>query len=372
MSGYKPQLDSLRAFAVLAVLIGHFAGVPIAIQGVQLFFVLSGFLITNILLDCKSQIDGQDGRRAFLLRQFYIRRFLRIFPPYYALLLALTLLNALDNGNLGQSGVSFWQSLVFHATYTSNVWFAFTGRWDPWTTSHFWSLAIEEQFYLFWPLIVLWVPRRSLWLAATLLIALGPVSRWLMLAHGLNKIAFGTLTPAYFDFLGLGAFLAIVRVQPRAEFVLRLFGMTASAVIAIGESFAMNFKGLDVFLWALAFTGLVSKASEGFTGSVAVLLNSSPLRNLGRISYGIYLYHLPAVVLVEKSLKQLGFTLPSIGPRRFALAGAVTLALAALSWHFLEAPINRLKRFFPYRTVKSGDARSSSHLAKKECLIEGD
>ncbi len=134
----------------------------------------------------------------------------------------------------------------------------------------------------------------------------------------------------------------------------------------------MNFKGLDVFLWALAFTGLVSKASEGFTGSVAVLLNSSPLRNLGRISYGIYLYHLPAVVLVEKSLKQLGFTLPSIGPRRFALAGAVTLALAALSWHFLEAPINRLKRFFPYRTVKSGDARSSSHLAKKECLIEGD
>nr|MBA3570250.1 acyltransferase [Pyrinomonadaceae bacterium] len=112
MSGYKPQLDSLRAFAVLAVLIGHFAGVPIAIQGVQLFFVLSGFLITSILLDCKSQIDGQDGRRAFLLRQFYIRRFLRIFPPYYALLLALTLLNALDNGNLGQSGVSFWQSLV--------------------------------------------------------------------------------------------------------------------------------------------------------------------------------------------------------------------------------------------------------------------
>ncbi len=372
MSGYKPQLDSLRAFAVLAVLIGHFAGVPIAIQGVQLFFVLSGFLITSILLDCKSQIDGQDGSRAFLLREFYIRRFLRIFPPYYALLLALTLLNALDNGNLGQSGVSFGQSLVFHATYTSNVWFAFTGRWDPWTTSHFWSLAIEEQFYLFWPLIVLWVPRRSLWLAATLLIALGPVSRWLMLAHGANKIAFGTLTPAYFDFLGLGAFLAIVRVQPRAPFVLRLFGVTASAVIAIGVSFAMNFKGLDVFLWALAFTGLVSKASEGFTGSVALLLNSSPLRYLGRISYGIYLYHLPAVVLVEKSLKQLGFTLPSIGPRRFALAGAVTLALAALSWHFLEAPINRLKRFFPYRTVKPGDARSSSHLAKKECLIEGD
>ncbi|MBA2528118.1 MAG: acyltransferase, partial [Pyrinomonadaceae bacterium] len=267
MSGYKPQLDSLRAFAVLVVLIGHFAGVPSAIQGVQLFFVLSGFLITSILLDCKSQIEGQDASRGFLLREFYIRRFLRIFPPYYALLMGLVLIQ-LTSGTRTSWGpaTSFWQSLGFHATYTSNVWFAFTGRWDPWATSHFWSLAIEEQFYLFWPLIVLWVPRRSLWLAATLLIALGPVSRWLMLAHGANKIAFGTLTPAYFDFLGLGAFLAIVGAQPRAQFVLRLFGITAGAVLAIGASFAMNFKGTDVFLWALAFTGLVSKASEGLTG----------------------------------------------------------------------------------------------------------
>jgi peptidoglycan/LPS O-acetylase OafA/YrhL len=349
MLPYKPQLDSLRALAVSAVLLGHFAGVPIGIQGVELFFVLSGFLITRILIDGKSQFERRPTPKLLLLRQFYVRRFLRIFPPYYMLLLGLVLIVLLSSKARSSVGdVSFWQSIWFHATYTSNFWFAFTGRWDPWVTSHFWSLAIEEQFYLFWPWIIISVSKRSLWIAATVLCALAPLFRGTMLIWGASNIAFGTLTPTYFDFLGLGGLLAVVWGNRRAHFILRSLGGIAMVILALNLIFEFTTVNNAMTLWALAFTALVSKAAEGFGGPVGSFLNWGVLRYLGRISYGIYLYHLP-VLLVWTFSQKLGVRLPDVGAERFVIAGMITVLLAATSWHFYERPINDLKRFFPYR-----------------------
>jgi peptidoglycan/LPS O-acetylase OafA/YrhL len=147
------QLDGLRAVAVGAVMLQHFwlgAGLfDFGAMGVRLFFVLSGFLITGILLKSRELLDSGEQRPSFALGRFYIRRFLRIFPLYYAVLLAAWLLRLW--GTRGEMG--------WHLAYLTNVDLFLRGRW--WgDISHFWSLAVEEQFYLVWPLVILLAPRR--------------------------------------------------------------------------------------------------------------------------------------------------------------------------------------------------------------------
>src|SRR5689334_6993090 len=151
---YMPQLDALRALAVLAVMVHHFLPVDrfippdyitLGFLAVRLFFVLSGFLITGILLSYRS--DTRDNA----LRRFYLRRVLRIFPIYYlTLFIALALqVRAIQLG-------AFW-----HLTYLSNYVAPFHPEWMG-PASHFWTLAVEEQFYFVWPFIVLFVPRKYL------------------------------------------------------------------------------------------------------------------------------------------------------------------------------------------------------------------
>ncbi|HEV2844590.1 MAG TPA: acyltransferase, partial [Thermoanaerobaculia bacterium] len=206
-----PALDGLRGLAILLVLLLHFTvyGGPPATEGidklfyraaqagwigVDLFFVLSGFLITGILYDAKG------GENYF--RSFYARRVLRIFPLYYgALAVFLLLVPALRPG-------SFW-----HWTYLSNVQIAREGWPDSGALGHFWSLAVEEQFYLFWPVAVLLLARRSLmaacWvcLAGSLLLRVG-----LHLAD--QETAAFVLTPARLDSLAAGALLALAARGP--------------------------------------------------------------------------------------------------------------------------------------------------------------
>jgi peptidoglycan/LPS O-acetylase OafA/YrhL len=362
MIDHKPQLDALRAFAVLLVIVHHSWSnmlVGLGHQGVQLFFVLSGFLITSILLDCKSQIEQAPdlSSRSFMLRQFYARRFLRIFPAYYALLLVIGLFA------LTRPTESAWvQSIKFHASYTSNFWFALNGNWSPVATGHFWSLAVEEQFYLFWPLLMLWLPRKHLWAAVVLLVISGPIFRGSMLAYGTNDLAGAIITPACFDALGLGALLALVRKMPRAQAIIRLLGLV-SLVVLTGISFAFVILDSALWieyvqvvliktLWAVAFMALVSKAAEGFTGSVGTFLTLSSLRYLGRISYGLYLYHMPILFLVRIAFDKLGLSSFRDGPICLAVAGSITMVVAALSWRYFEEPINRLKCLFPYQAPR--------------------
>jgi peptidoglycan/LPS O-acetylase OafA/YrhL len=201
---YMPQLDGLRALAVALVAYSHW--IPLKYQtffgfgiaGVQLFFVLSGFLITGILLRCRELPERRNA-----LRSFYARRFLRIFPLYYATLAACYVLGV----NSARSSI-FW-----HLAYLSNFYFFNLGGWEG-PLSHFWSLAVEEQFYLIWPAIVLFVPQRylaasivGLWLSGVasraVLPALLPETRLIIALPNMN-----------FDALGLGAILAGAELHP--------------------------------------------------------------------------------------------------------------------------------------------------------------
>lgn len=149
---HMKQLDGLRAIAVLSVLYYHFYSnaLPFGIMGVRLFFVLSGFLITGILLQCRRLAETGGQSSLFTLRRFYIRRFLRIFPLFYLVLLVSAVINL----------QGFRDGLWWHAAYLSNVYFAAGGNAG--ATIHFWSLSVEEQFYLIWPWLILYVPRAWL------------------------------------------------------------------------------------------------------------------------------------------------------------------------------------------------------------------
>src|SRR6266550_1677369 len=224
---HVPALDGLRAIAILAVMGMHFTIVqPPFLQssvlgdqviwqlglagwvGVDLFFVLSGFLITGILLDTKG------GDRYF--RNFYMRRVLRIFPLYYGSLVVLFLIIPMvapaivhDLGRLSHGQVWLW-------TYLSNIAIGITGSWQavPPLTGHYWSLAVEEQFYLLWPLVVYSVSRSRLLNVALGLWVTALALRMVMLWLGVSPTSVFVLTPTRMDGLAAGAAVATLARQP--------------------------------------------------------------------------------------------------------------------------------------------------------------
>ena len=351
---YLPQLDGVRAIAVTLVLLVHCVIVPehgiIAWAfrhtlsngwiGVDLFFGLSGYLITAILLRAKS------GPHYF--RNFYVRRFLRIFPLYYAIIAILAACAALlPFGPLRPA----WPYL----TYTSNLWLVFSGReWTP--LGHTWSLAIEEQFYLVFPFLVLWLDkvrlRRLLWCV----IALSPVVRVIT-----NALTFpGASSFATFcrlDILAMGALIAVefhTRTEISDQAVRRLqlvFAalLTASALLWLTKQLdfkkvLFNAAGLTIIdATAALFVCLVLIAPGRLLGR---FLRIPLLVGMGRISYGIYLIHYPIVKIVE-GLARAHFA--DTWSRTAAIAAAsipTTLIVAILSWFSFERPILRLKKRF--------------------------
>ena len=220
LSSYRPQLDTLRAIAVTSVLVTHLLlSFGPAHHGVRLFFVISGFLITTILLKQRDDPAQPLGNK---LRTFCIPWLIRIWPIYYATLLAAALVN-LD-------GID--ASLPWHLLYLSNFYYMKLGSWDPWITGHLWSLSVEEQFYLIWPPIVLLVPRRALVWVLGAGAATAVAYRWGMTYA---EVAFPDIgTPAAFDALCMGGALALAKhigVQYR-QIGLFLWPATALAIFS--------------------------------------------------------------------------------------------------------------------------------------------
>jgi peptidoglycan/LPS O-acetylase OafA/YrhL len=363
---YMPQLDGLRAFAVGAVLIHHFfrlpriGGVDFALLGVWLFFVLSGFLITGILLRSRDQVDCSGYPSGFVLRQFYIRRFLRIFPLYYSVLfLAATI----DLGDV--RATIFW-----HLAYMSNYLFATHQYWGP-VTAHFWSLSVEEQFYILWPALILFAPRRLLLKLVISAIAIGPIFR--LAAHFLdfNWIARMTVLPASLDALGLGALLAycshyagekpilIKRLKQCIYWLgvpglIVLLGLQKLETYKLVSHVTQNSWFIEPILWALLFVWIINRASSGFTGIGAKILELKPLVYTGKISYGIYVYHPFIYFLVPILFSQINIDFFRL-PRgiQFGLLVGITVGIAAISWHFFENPLNSLKNQFTYGEQKA-------------------
>ena len=356
-----PQLDGLRAFAVGAVLIHHFfqpariGGVDFALLGVWLFFVLSGFLITGILLRSRDQVDYRSYQSSFVLRQFYIRRFLRIFPLYYVVLLVAA---TLDLGDVRDM-------LLWHLAYMSNYLFAVRQYWGP-VTAHFWSLSVEEQFYILWPAVIVFSPRQLLLKLVISAIAIGPIFR--VAAHFLdfNWIARMTVLPASLDALGLGALLAycshhagekpiLIKHLKQCIYWLGMPGLILLLCLHKLETYKLvshvteNSWFIEPTLWALLFVWVINRGSSGFTGIGAKILELKPLVYTGKISYGIYVYHPFIYFLVPILFSQMDIDFSYL-PRgiQFGLLAGTTVVTAAISWHFFEHPLNSLKDRFSY------------------------
>jgi peptidoglycan/LPS O-acetylase OafA/YrhL len=350
------QLDTLRAFAVTAVLIRHFwadlqPGLDLGARGVHLFFVLSGFLITGILLRSRVLVEDAGRGTGLAIRRFYIRRFLRIFPIYY-LVLAVTWAIGLPDVRSG---------ILWHLLYGSNILFAIKNQWTL-TTSHLWSLSVEEQFYLIWPLLMFLVPRHFLKTLIVAFVLTGPLFRVAGYFSGLNWIALQTLLPASFDSLGAGAWLAWIYARPSAE-TLRYRGQVDRiALLAIPVALVTWISGatgwwpraewlrlaFETTAWAFLGVWVIDRAARGVGGPAGRILSFKPLVYLGRISYGVYLIHLFVPDVLYRVTTATNLPYPTTAPVAFLVFSAITVGLAAISWHSYEGPINRLKRRFPY------------------------
>lgn len=360
-----PQLDALRALAVGGVLIHHglnagllpsvFFWISLGGYGVKLFFVLSGFLITGILLRARPSSDDSSPWHA--IRQFYIRRLLRIFPLYYFVCAVLFLFNV----------TPVREELWWLLTYTINYRAAVLG-WYPGYVGHFWSLAVEEQFYLFWPWVVLFVPTQWLVPSALTMILVGPVYRLFALLWQMNGVAFYAVTFSSFDALGIGAALAIlsggVVATTQLRRTLSFYVLPTALTAAVALNILVTQSPFWTFLYyiffetalALIFGWLVAGASFGFSGVTGNFLGLKPLQYCGKIAYGIYVYHYLLRIPIYDAGVWLGFDWKLGGYLNFTVLAVVTIAVASLSWHLMEKPINALKARFNYDAASSTSA----------------
>jgi peptidoglycan/LPS O-acetylase OafA/YrhL len=348
-----PQLDGLRTFAVVGVAVSHWTpeylmGIVPWGTGVQLFFVLSGFLITGILLRTRPTDLGIPMASA--LRIFYLRRALRIFPLYYGVL-AFSLI-------FGVGPIE--QTWAWHVSYLSNIYFATHGHLDAFAEPflHFWSLSVEEQFYLFWPLVALVASRRALLVILYACIA-GSMAFRVGIAHLAPELpSIRYLTPSCLDALAVGGLIAHFK-HYRGEHGVRVVGRHLAVVGGLGLVMSVLVLGRVIggadahrvgHTFLVIFYGfIVAQAAVGFPSLPGALLTLKPILYLGRISYGLYVYHYFAPLAVRAITNTFGWeAVVQHRPAAIVAYTAFTVSVAALSWHFLERPINRLKRRFEY------------------------
>ncbi len=373
-----PGLDGVRGIAILLVMLYHLAAMKPAStldklfyrfthygwSGVDLFFVLSGFLITGILIEARGEKN--------YFRNFCARRALRILPLYYAFVAGLLLLYPRVGGaDIAKEAFVLQQNQWWVWTHLVNWRVAWTG--DFWTqtplgTGGFWSLSIEEQFYLVWPAVILLVPQRHLLRLCASLVLVATIIRFGMAAMGISWAAIFTVTFARMDAIAMGAMIAVlarrasglsgVKKAAPVVAVIALAGLGTVDLLSrthfrVGDKFALAIQcTFFVWLWG-ALVVLTLTAAQG--SFLQRLTYASVLRIFGKYSYALYLFHGHMNRLFEK----LGFN-----PNRGLIIGgsvlpwqmvylaasfAASLAVAYLSWHLYEKHFLRLKVFFPTR-----------------------
>ena len=375
-------LDGIRGIAILMVMVFHFhlpqeafgwgsrlwdgfAG--LGTNGVNLFFVLSGFLITGILWDAK-------GGKHYL-RNFYARRILRIFPLYYGALFVGLVLVPLLHPVSDPKYVFTVRHQGWLWTYLSNVYESWSGRPIP-LFGHFWSLAVEEQFYLLWPFVVLWSSRLTLMRICVGCFVGAFVMRLGLLYAGADPATTVLrLAPCELDCLATGAFLALawrvsdpLRLVTRKIIARRAFAASAAAIALLMLTFSESENGRLISFaalnsgWSIFFGTGLYLAMVGSPGSLWTrALHSSNLRMIGKYSYGLYVFHWPMgrlwLALMNRwQGRQPGSMLDNAAVFQgsyFLLAAGFSLLAAWLSWHLYEKHFLRLKRYFTYERGES-------------------
>lgn len=379
LDGYVPALDGIRGLAILIVMLGHFAigfntggSADVVLKtlmqtgwaGVDLFFVLSGFLITGILLEARGS--------PHYFRNFYARRVLRIFPVYYAFLFLFFVVlpivkppapgGPFDGWNISQWW--FW-------AYLSNLQILFPSWPRPEPLSHFWSLAVEEQFYLFWPAVVLLTSRKGLIRTCLAFMVVSVALRIWLQTTGINPTAGYRITPARLDTLGMGALLAVLVRDPlwwprirRAAGPAILTALVGLVLVSIPTRSMLQtgFLIQAVGYTLLAVIGaslIVFSVDPGAAQKGAVRFLRTPfMRFFGKYSYAMYIIHFPLAWFLENA----GFGVsryPTIAGSHIPgvivfslLTATLTAVTALLSWNLLEKRFLGLKKYFP-RTAES-------------------
>jgi peptidoglycan/LPS O-acetylase OafA/YrhL len=385
-----PALDGLRGLAVILVMMHHWTLLSLSHNridlkiaavlhggwvGVELFFVLSGFLITGILLDAR-------GKPHFF-RDFYARRTLRIFPLYYAFVFLFMFLV------LPADPLMYWTdpnaampSQWWYWTYCSNFMLARNGFYS--VLDPTWSLAIEEQFYWIWPLVVLALPHRRLITVCFGLLAFSVVLRAVLAFHGAMYPSAYVLMPSHMDGLLVGAIIAMQARSAGGLLERRSMWLVAGgigAVVALGTTILAALKGLGVreYAWtaptiytALSLLGgvVLIHAAIARPGSVlGLLFGNALLRKFGKYSYAMYLFNMPIHILVQEAQEHLAkkrvFHMPMIHSSHlpeqllhYVLCMVAVYTAAFLSWHLFEVWFLKLKKFFPSAASDTVDTTS--------------
>ncbi len=317
--------------------------------GLFFFLTLTGFLITRILLRERTAAEHHGGnwrRDAYL--HFQKRRMVRILVPCYAAMLFAILVGATDIRQHWPAYFGHW----------SNFHMAWLDGW-PSGTAHYWTLAIQMQFYLVWPLVVFLIPRRLLGVAFLACVAIAPLSR-MVLARWFPEIHHAeAITPTALDYFGVGALLALAmeRGMQVGDKRLRLAAWIACAGYAVLYSFNEMGRPVEGFCYvqqtlvSVVFAGLISSTLAGFDGVLGKILDHPAVQHIGRLSFGLYLFHTPVPLF-------LGFVLPQLWGDfftgywqliRLGVFGLTSWGLAWLCWRYLET-----RNTHPNKHVASG------------------
>jgi peptidoglycan/LPS O-acetylase OafA/YrhL len=323
-----PQLDSVRAVAILAVFFYHALGTRLLWMGVDLFFVLSGFLITGVLIEAKYLPLPR------FFAQFYAKRARRILAPYAVTLILVSIF-------FGLGWMRKWYLYLFLANFVLPLRIPQPAALDP-----LWSLAVEEQFYLVWPFAVYFLDARRLRSLSISLIVLAPLLRGAIQFH--QRWPVYTLTPFRMDLLASGALLwlewtrnreGIERCGARLGAFIALIGLLGFGLLSSFHlSMTSNTRISNVFVFECALLVCFGFLLYALGGKHVAWMRIKPLRYIGNISYSMYLVHLGILVLLIRYLSRSGAA--SIGL-------ILTIAYASLSWWLMESRLLRRKTVAP-------------------------